>query len=163
MGATTCATTPAAEMPTEISGLELSRVAPLRERDNATNDAAAPLSDALPPLSPASESRRQKVRALLARDGGKYAVLAHSPDTDPVIVAMAGPTWRCELTIPKAQYDPFAIVEMVDRWNAEPDPLWWRVSITETGGRTVEVTRRAAAPSPTGKPTLRATTDLDAP
>ncbi|MGH8562684.1 MAG: hypothetical protein ACREXW_00830 [Gammaproteobacteria bacterium] len=92
-----------------------------------------------PPLSPAAESRRQRVLALLARNGGQYAVLVEDPNTDPVIMALATPDATCELLIPKDRYDPFAIVEMVDGWNREPEPLWWRVSITEPAGRTVEL------------------------
>ncbi|MDQ3776259.1 MAG: hypothetical protein M3461_18830 [Pseudomonadota bacterium] len=44
-----------------------------------------------------------------------------------------------------------------------PAPLWWRVTITEPGGRTVEVDTPPAGPSPTGRPTPSATTALGAP
>ena len=42
---------------------------------------------------PASESRRQKVLAILARDGGQYATLVEDPNTDPVVMALAIPGW----------------------------------------------------------------------
>ncbi|MGH7315688.1 MAG: hypothetical protein ACREJS_05440 [Candidatus Rokuibacteriota bacterium] len=93
----------------------------------------------LPSLSPASESRRQKLLALLARDGNQYAVLVEEPNTNPVVMALATPDGTCELLIPKHRYDPFAIMSMVDGWNREPEPRWWRVAIQEPGGRTVEV------------------------
>ncbi|MGH8584657.1 MAG: hypothetical protein ACREWE_00180 [Gammaproteobacteria bacterium] len=93
----------------------------------------------MPPLSPAAESRRQKLLALLARDGGQYAVLVEDPNTDPVVMALATPDGTCELLIPKDRYDPFAILDMVDGWNSTAPRLWWRVSILEPGGRTVEV------------------------
>jgi hypothetical protein len=48
----------------------------------------APLSTAgpAPPLlSPAAEARRRKVLAMLARDGGQYAVAVDDAGTDPII------------------------------------------------------------------------------
>ncbi|MGH8584785.1 MAG: hypothetical protein ACREWE_00870 [Gammaproteobacteria bacterium] len=98
-----------------------------------------PESAGLPPLSPAAEARRQHVLALLARDGGQYAVLVEDPNTDPVILALATPDGTCELSIPRDRYDPFAILDMVDWWNSAAPRLWWRVAITEPGGRVVEV------------------------
>jgi hypothetical protein len=107
-----------------------------RPLGNATNDAAAPLSDA-------AHARRQRVLAIQARSGGKYAVLADSPDDDPVIMALATPDGTCDLAVPRDKYDAFELLAMVVRWNAEPDPdldtKWWRVSIQDPDGRTVEV------------------------
>jgi hypothetical protein len=52
-------------------------------------------------------------------------------------MALATPDGTCELLIPKDRYDPFEVLAMVEGW--EPDPLWWRVAITEPGGRRFEV------------------------
>jgi TubC N-terminal docking domain len=97
----------------------------------------------LPPLSPASEVRRQKVLAMLARDGGRYAVYVEDPNTDPVVMALATPDGTCDVLIPKDRYDPFAVLEVVKEWEREdleaPPPLLWRVSITEPGGRPVNL------------------------
>jgi len=67
----------------------------------------------LPPLYPASESRRQKVLAILNRDGGHYATLVEDPNTDPVVMAVATLDGTCDLQIPGDRYDPFAILAMV--------------------------------------------------
>ncbi|MGH8586207.1 MAG: hypothetical protein ACREWE_08525 [Gammaproteobacteria bacterium] len=75
----------------------------------------------LPPLSPAAESRRQRVLALLARNGGQYAVLIEDPNTDPVVMALATPDGTCELLVPRDRCDAFAILAMVDGWNRADD------------------------------------------
>lgn len=96
----------------------------------------------LPPLSPASASRRQKVLAILARDGGRYAALVEDPNTDPVVLALATPDGTCDVLIPRDRYDPFEVLAIVKEWereDAEPARLWWRVAIQEPGGQTVEV------------------------
>ena len=88
--------------------------------------------DHLPPLSPASASRRQKVLAMLARDGGQYAALVEDPNTDPVVMALATPDGTCDVLIPRDRYDPFAVLAIVKEWereDAEPDPLWGRVVV----------------------------------
>jgi hypothetical protein len=77
---------------------------------------ATPTSPVLPPLSPASEARRQKVLALLARDGTRYAALVEDPNTDPVVMALATPAGTCDVLIPKDRYDPFAVLTMVEEW-----------------------------------------------
>jgi hypothetical protein len=82
----------------------------------------APLSTAgpAPPLlSPAAEARRRKVLAMLARDGGQYAVAVDDAGTDPIILSLATPDGTCEVLIPKDRYDPFAIVARVAGWNRE--------------------------------------------
>ena len=120
--ATTNATTPkkASEAHNEINDLKLSRVASPRECDNATNDVAAPSSSlGLPPLSPASESRRQKVLALLARDGDQYAVLVEDPASDPVVMALASPDGTCDVLIPRDRYDPIEVLAIVKEWERE--------------------------------------------
>ena len=84
---------------------------------------AAPQSPAAPPrdtpLSPAAEARRRKALAMLARDGGRYAVAVDDAGTDPIIMALATPDGTCELRIPRHGYDPFAIAAMVAGWNRE--------------------------------------------
>jgi hypothetical protein len=92
-----------------------------------------------PSPPPAAEARCRKVLAILARDGTRYAVYVEDPNTDPVIMALATPDGTCEVQIPKDRYDPFAVLAMVEGWEREPDPLWWRVAIADPGGRTVEV------------------------
>jgi hypothetical protein len=96
---------------------------------------------ASPPLCPASASRRQKALALLARDGGQYAVPVEDPNTDPVVMALATPDGTCDVLIPKDRHEPFAVLVIVKEWEreaAEPDPLWWRVAILVPGGQNVE-------------------------
>ena len=64
-----------------------------------------------------SPSRRRKVLAMLARDGVRYAVLVQDHNTDPVIMTVATPDGTREVFIPRDDYDPFAIVEKVHRWD----------------------------------------------
>ena len=71
------------------------------------------------PLSPSSEGRRQKVLAMLARDGGQYAILVEDPNTDPVVMALATPDGTCEVLIPRDRYDPFEVLAVVDEWERE--------------------------------------------
>ena len=57
-------------------------------------------------------------------------------------MALATPDGTCDVLIPRDRYDPFEVLAIVKEWereDAEPDRLWWRVSILEPGGRTVEV------------------------
>jgi hypothetical protein len=68
------------------------------------------------PLPPA-EARGRKVVAL-ARDGRQYAVYVGDPNSDPVIAALATPDGTCELLIPRDRYDPFAVLAMVEAWEA---------------------------------------------
>jgi hypothetical protein len=74
--------------------------------------------DPLPPLSPAAKARRRKVLAIQARDGTHYAVLVEDPNTDPVIMALATPDGTCDVLIPKDRYDPFAVLAMIEAWEA---------------------------------------------
>lgn len=73
--------------------------------------AAAPLPDL------AAEARRQRVLAMLAeRPGIRYAVVVDNPDTDPVILALAiQGVGTCELRIPRAKYDPFLLLDLIER------------------------------------------------
>jgi hypothetical protein len=104
--------------------------------------AALPKPDRLPPLSPEAEARRQKVPAMLARDGGQYAVTVDDADTDPIILSLATPDSTCDVLIPKDTYAPFDVLAMVNEWEREdpkPEPLLWRVTLTEPGGKVFEV------------------------
>jgi hypothetical protein len=68
-------------------------------------------------LPPAAEARRQKALALLARDGGRYAVTVDGSGTDPVVMALAiRDKGTCEVLIPKDRYDPFAVLAMMEGW-----------------------------------------------
>jgi hypothetical protein len=86
---------------------------------------------------------RSAARRSSHREGGQYAILVEDPNTDPVIMALAAPDGTCEISIPKDRYEPFEVLAIVKGWereDAEPNPLWWRVSIVEPGAaRTVEV------------------------
>jgi hypothetical protein len=71
----------------------------------------------LPSLPPAAEARRQKALALLARDGGRYAVTVDDSGTDPVVMALAiRDKATCEVLIPKDRYDPLAVLAMMEGW-----------------------------------------------
>jgi hypothetical protein len=72
--------------------------------------------DLYPPLAPVQELRRQRV--LAARDGARYAMLVEDPNTDPVVMALATPDGTCEVLIPKDRYDPFAVLAMMEAWEA---------------------------------------------
>jgi hypothetical protein len=77
-----------------------------------------------PPIDPAAEARRQCVLAMLAdQPGVRYAVLMDTEaDHEAVILALAirralpdGGTVTCELTIPRAKYDPFLLLQLIER------------------------------------------------
>jgi len=72
-------------------------------------------NDLLP--GPAMETRRQRVLAMLAeRPGNRYAVVVDNPDTDPVILALAiRDKGTCELRIPREKYDPFLLLDLIER------------------------------------------------
>jgi hypothetical protein len=77
------------------------------------------------PLSRAQEVRRRKVLAVLAHDGGRYAVAVEDAGTDPIILAPATSDGTGEVLIPRDRYDPFAVVELVAEWTREevaPEP-----------------------------------------
>ena len=71
--------------------------------------------DPLP--DPAMEGRRQKVLAMLnARPGTRYAALVDDPNADPVIVSIGiRDAGTCELAIPAANYDAFALLAVIER------------------------------------------------
>lgn len=87
-------------------------VAALQE---AAND---PMTDS------AAETRRQRVLAMLAeRPDTRYALITDDrTDPEAVILAMAirgampgGSTVTCELHVPRAKYDPFLLLDLIDR------------------------------------------------
>ena len=92
---------------------------------NRVQPSAADASDTLPDR--ASEARRQRVLALLAeRPGIRYALVTDmDADPDAVILALAirgafpdGGTVTCELAIPRAKYDPFLLLDLIERHGA---------------------------------------------
>jgi hypothetical protein len=67
---------------------------------------------------PAAEARRQRVLAMLAeRPGARYAVLTDTEaDPEAVILALAiRDVATCELRIPRAKYDPFLLLDLIER------------------------------------------------
>lgn len=91
-------------------------VTPVTAENDDTADKAT--GEALP--DPAMEGRRRRVLAMLTeRPGIRYAVIVDNPDTDPVIVALAiRDAGTCELAIPAANYDAFALLAMIERHGA---------------------------------------------
>ena len=86
----------------------------------AENDDTADKATGEPRPDPPMEARRQCVLAMLAAQPGiRYAVVVNNPDTDPVIVALAiRDVGTCELAIPAANYDAFALLAMIERHGA---------------------------------------------
>ena len=79
----------------------------------AANDTA---HDTLP--DPAAEARRQRVLGMLAeRPDIRYAGLTETQsDPQAVILALAiRGVATCELRIPRAKYDPFLLLELIER------------------------------------------------
>ena len=79
----------------------------------AANDTAY---DTLP--DPAAEARRQRVLGMLAeRPDIRYAVLTDTQsDPEAVILALAiRGRATCELRIPRGKYDPFLLLELIER------------------------------------------------
>jgi len=80
--------------------------------DSAGKANSEPLPD------PAMGARRQRVLAMLAeRPGTRYAVLTDTEaDSEAVIVALAiRDVATCEPRIPRQKYDPFLLLELVER------------------------------------------------
>ena len=63
------------------------------------------------------EARRQRVLAMLAeRPDIRYAVVVVNPDSDPVMLALAiRGRATCELRIPRAKYDPWLLLELIEK------------------------------------------------
>lgn len=66
---------------------------------------------------PAMEARRQRVLAMLAeRPDIKYAVVVDNSNADPVILTLAiRGRATCELRIPRDKYDPWLLLQMIER------------------------------------------------
>ena len=80
---------------------------------------------------------RRKVLAMLGRDGVRYAILVEDADTDPVVMTVGTPGGTREVRIPRSEYDPFAVLTKVHRWDtgtregAKPDPASGSIVITD--------------------------------
>jgi hypothetical protein len=75
---------------------------------------AADESDALP--DQAAEARRQRVLTMLAANPGLRLAVVCDAEGDPVPVAVAiRDKGTCEVHIPAARFDPFALLELVGR------------------------------------------------
>ena len=76
-------------------------------------------NDPLP--DPAAEARRQRVLAMLAeRPGIRYAVLTDTqadPEAVLLTLAIRGRA-TCELHIPRDRYDPFLLLDLIERHGA---------------------------------------------
>jgi hypothetical protein len=88
----------------------------IRDHKAELLDALAGDEDRLPDAN--AEARKQRVLAMLAeRPGVRYAVLTDT-EADPedviLVLAIRGvTTW--ELRIPRAKYDPFLLLELIER------------------------------------------------
>lgn len=79
-------------------------------------------ADALP--DPAAESRRQRVLAMLAANLARRLAVVCDGEGDPVPVAVAiRDKGTCEVLIPAARFDPFALIALVERHGALGDFL----------------------------------------
>jgi hypothetical protein len=65
---------------------------------------------------PAAESRRQRVLAMLADNPARRLAVVCDGQGDPVPVAIAiRGKGTCEVLIPAARFDPFVLLELVER------------------------------------------------
>ncbi len=89
----------------------IATVAVARLRDDET--------DTLP--DPAAEARRQHALAMLAQHPGtRYAVLTDTeadPEAVLLTLAIRGRA-TCELAIPREKYDPFLLLDLIERHGA---------------------------------------------
>lgn len=77
--------------------------------------------EVVPLLDPAAEARRQGVLTMLAeRPAIRYAVLTDDrADPEAVILALAiRGRATCELRIPRNRYDPFLMLDIIDKHGA---------------------------------------------
>ena len=90
----------------------------LAQPRNAANDTGGENNSL---LDPAAERRRQRALAMLAeRPGIRYAVATDtSADPDAVLLTLAirGHA-TCELRIPHDRYDPFLLLDLIERHGA---------------------------------------------
>ena len=86
---------------------------------NRVIPSVAEQGDALP--DPAAEARRQRVLAMLAANpGARYALVTDTEgDPEAVILALAiRGRATCELRIPRDRYDPFLLLDLLDKHGA---------------------------------------------
>lgn len=89
------------------------RVAHTRER-NAQSTANGSGDDPMP--DPAAEARRQRVLAKLTANPALRLAVVCDAEGDPVPMAVAiRGKGACEVNIPAARFDPFALIELVGR------------------------------------------------
>jgi len=68
---------------------------------------------------PAAEARRQRVLVMLARNPDLRIAVVCDGEGDPVPVAVAiRDKGTCEVHIPAARFDPFALLELIERHGA---------------------------------------------
>lgn len=83
------------------------------------HDAANDSSDTLP--DPRAEARRQRVLEILAENPtARYAVLTDTqadPEAVLLTLAIRGQA-TCEFRIPRARYDPFLLLDLIERHGA---------------------------------------------
>lgn len=73
-------------------------------------------TDPLP--DPAAEARRQRVLAMLDENpAARYAVLTHDPGAPDAVILTVAIRGRaaCELRIPREKYDPFLLLDLIER------------------------------------------------
>jgi hypothetical protein len=89
--------------------LDIARQSAAPDQPGARED-----SNALP--DPAAESRRQRVLAKLADNPARRIAVVCDAEGDPVPVAVAiRDKGTCEVHIPAARFDPFALLDLVNR------------------------------------------------
>jgi len=106
--ATATVATVATVRPPRASVASVAGVAVANPQNSAT--------DALP--DPAAAARRLRVLAILTeRPGTRYAALTDTEaDPEAVILALAiRDVATCELRIPRQKYDPFLLLELIER------------------------------------------------
>lgn len=90
----------------------------------AENDDTAGKATSEPLSDPAMEARRQRVLAMLGeRPDIRYALITDDrADPEAVILVLAirgamqdGSTVTCELRIPREKYDPFLLLDLIER------------------------------------------------
>lgn len=118
--ATSSATTSAAtaRKPASIQELRAQlRAQPERNQKERQERSADP---ELRTSQPAAEGRRQRVLAMLDENPNiRRAVVVDNADTDLVLLALAirGQA-TCELAIPAAKFDPFKLLELIERYGS---------------------------------------------
>ena len=109
------ALTPAGTINARGNGDAVNRWLPLiREHKPGIVAALQRVNEPLP--DPAMEARRQRVLAMLAANPSARYALVTDAEADPVILALAiRGRATCELYIPRDKYDPFLLLELIER------------------------------------------------